>query len=101
MCKSIPGCEYPQVELMASYICSKCRFEILAPGIVSSAYNVHTLAILEALHSRQNLVKVLEPFERQIKDMQHKNFTLPRGFKVKASLNGDFKMLDFVMSHRY
>ena len=101
MCKSIPKCEYPQIELMASYICSKCRFEILAPGIVSSAYNVHTLAILEALHSRQNLVKVLEPFERQIKDMQPKNFTLPRGFKVKASLNGDFKMLDLVMSHRY
>ena len=25
MCESIPGCEYPQVELMANYICSKCR----------------------------------------------------------------------------
>ena len=25
MCKGIPGCEYPQVELMAHYICSKCQ----------------------------------------------------------------------------
>ena len=25
MCEGIPGCEYPQVELMARYICSKCR----------------------------------------------------------------------------
>ena len=24
MCEGIPGCEYPQVELMACYICSKC-----------------------------------------------------------------------------
>ena len=25
MCEGISGCEYPQVVLMASYICSKCR----------------------------------------------------------------------------
>ena len=25
MCEGIPGCEYPQVELMAHYICSNCR----------------------------------------------------------------------------
>ena len=25
MCEGIPGCEYPQFELMAHYICSKCR----------------------------------------------------------------------------
>ena len=25
MCECIPGCEYPQFELMAHYICSKCH----------------------------------------------------------------------------
>ena len=25
ICEGIPGCEYPQVELMARYICSKCH----------------------------------------------------------------------------
>ena len=32
--------------------------------------------------------------------MQNKDFTLPRGFKVKVFLNGDFKMLDLVMGHQ-
>ena len=56
--------------------------------------------MFEALHSRQNILKVLEPFEGQIKDIEHKDFTLPRGFKVKASLNGHFKMLDLVMGNQ-
>ena len=55
--------------------------------------------MFESLHSRQNMFKVLVTFEDQIKDMQHKDFTLPGGFKVKAFLIGDFKMLDLVMSH--
>ena len=42
MCKSIPGCEYPQVELMASYICSKCRFEILAPRTLFTINHLKT-----------------------------------------------------------
>ena len=46
------------------------------------------------------MLKILEPFEGQIKDMQHKDFTLPGGFKVKVFLNGDFKMLDLVMGHQ-
>ena len=25
MCEGIPGCKYQQTELMACYICSKCR----------------------------------------------------------------------------
>ena len=32
--------------------------------------------------------------------MQHKHFTLLGGFKVKAFLNGDFKMLDLAMGHQ-
>ena len=32
--------------------------------------------------------------------MQHKDFTLSGGFKVKVFLNGDFKMLDLVMGHQ-
>ena len=100
MCKSIPGCQYPQIELMASYICSKYRFDIVALHIVLSAYNVHIFAIVEKLQSRQNMFKVLEPLECQINDMEHKDFTLPGGFKVKVFLNGDFKMFDFVMGHQ-
>ena len=79
---------------------TKFHFEIVAPGIVSSAYNVHIFAMFEALDSRQNILKVLEPFEGQIKNMQHKDFVLPGGFKVKLFLNGDFKMLDLIMGHQ-
>ena len=100
MRKSIPGCQYPQIELMASYIRSKYRFDIVAPRIVSSAYNVHIFAMIESLHSRQNMFKVLEPLGGQISDMEHKDFTLAGGFKVKVFLNGDFKMFDFVMGHQ-
>ena len=77
----------------------KFHFEIVAPDIVSSAYKVHIFAVFEALNSPQNMLKVLEPFESQIKNMQHKDFALPRGFKVKVFLNGDFKMLELVMGH--
>ena len=56
--------------------------------------------MFEALDSRQNILKVLESFEEQIKNMQHKDFTLSGGFKVKVFLNGDFKMLDLVMGHQ-
>ena len=79
---------------------TKFHFEIVAPGIVSSAYNVHIFAMYEALDSRQNMLKVLEPFEDPIKNMQHKDLTLPGGFKVKVFLNGHFKMLDLVMVHQ-
>ena len=79
---------------------TKFHFEIVASAIVSSAYNVHIFAILEALDSRQNMLNVLETFEGQINNMQHKDFVLPRGFKVKVFLNGDFKMLDLVMGHQ-
>ena len=101
MCIGIPDCEYPQVELMDSYIlCSKCCFEIVAPGIVSSACNVHIFTMFETLHSHQNMLKVLKTFESQINNMQHKDFTLPGGIKVKAFLNGDFKMSDLLMGHQ-
>ena len=56
--------------------------------------------MIEALDSRQNMLKVLEPFEGPIKNMQHKDFTLLGGFKVKVFFNGDFKMLDLVMGHQ-
>ena len=100
MCKGIPGCEYPQVELIDSYICSKCCLKIVAPGIVSSTYNFYIFTMFEALHSRKNMLKVLEHFEGQINKMQHKDFTLCWRIKVKAFLNGDFKMLDLVMGHQ-
>ena len=51
---------------------TKFHFQIVAPGIVSSAYNVRIFAMYEALDSRQNMLKVLEPFEEQIKYMQQK-----------------------------
>ena len=68
---------------------TKFHFEIVASGIVSSAYNVHIFVMFEALNSRQNMLKVLEPFE-----------PLPGGSKVKVFLNGDFKMLDLIMGHQ-
>ena len=58
---------------------TKFHFEIVAPDTVSSAYNVHIFAMHEALDSRQNMLKVLKPFEGPIKNMQHKDFTLPMG----------------------
>ena len=54
---------------------TKFHFEIVAPGIVSSTYNDHIFDMFEGLDSRQNMLKVLEPFEDQIKKMQHKDFT--------------------------
>ena len=51
---------------------TKFHFEIVAPGLVSSAYNVHIFAMYEALDSCQNMLKVLEPFEGPIKTMQRK-----------------------------
>ena len=42
---------------------TKFHFEIVAPGIVSSAYNVHIFAMSEALDSRQSMLKVLEPLK--------------------------------------
>ena len=48
---------------------TKFHFQIVAPDIVSSAYNVHIFAMYEALDSRQNMLKV---FEEQIKYMQQK-----------------------------
>ena len=62
--------------------------------------------MFEALNSCQNMLKVLQPFEGPIKNMQHKDLTLPGGegggmeVKVKIFLNGDFKMLDLVMGHQ-
>ena len=56
--------------------------------------------MFEALHSRENMVKALEPFKGQINDIQCKDFTLSGGFKVKVFHNGDFKMLDLVMGHQ-
>ena len=101
MCIGIPGCENPQVELMDNYIlCSKCCFEIVAPGIVSSAHNVHIFTMFETLHSHQNMLKVLKTFESPINNMQHKDFTLPGGIKVKAFLNGGFKMLNLLTGHQ-
>ena len=82
----------------SSYI--KIHFKIIAPGIVSSAYNVHIVAISEALDSRQKMVTVLEPFEGPIENMQHKNFPLPGGLKVKVFLDADFIMLDLAMGHQ-
>ena len=35
-----------------------------------------------------------------IKNRQHKDFTLPGGFKVNVFLNGNFKMLDLVIDHQ-
>ena len=58
------------------------------------------LAIFQALYSHQNILKVLEPFEKQIKYMQHKDFTLPGKSQIEVLLNGDFKMLDLIMSHQ-
>ena len=55
--------------------------------------------MFETLQYCENMFKVLVTFEDQINDMQHKDFTLPGGFKVKVLLIGDFKMLDLVMSH--
>ena len=75
------------------------HFKIVAPGIVSSAYNVHILAMFEALDSRQNMLNHLEPSESPIENMQHKDFTLCGGCKVKAFLDADFKMLDLAMGH--
>ena len=51
---------------------TKFYFEIVAPGLVSSAYNVHIFAMYEALDSCQNMLKVLEPFEGPIKTTQRK-----------------------------
>ena len=76
---------------------TKFHFEIVSPGIVSSAYNVHIFAMFD---SHQNMLKVLKPFKGQIKNMQHIDFALPGGFKVQFFLNGDFKMLDLVMGHQ-
>ena len=56
--------------------------------------------MIEALDSRQNMLKVLETFEGPIKNMQPKDFTLLGGFKVKVFLNGAFEMLDLVMGHQ-
>ena len=79
---------------------TKFHFKIVAPGIVSSAYNVHILAMFEALDSRQNMLNHLEPSESPIENMQHKDFTLCGGCKVKVFLDADFKMLDLVMGHQ-
>ena len=79
---------------------TKYHFEIFAPGILSSAYNVHIFSKFEALDSPQNMLNVLERFEDQIKNMQHKNFTLPGGLNVKDFLNGDFRMLGLVMGNQ-
>ena len=81
-----------------SYI--KFHFEIDALGISSSVYNVYIFAMFEALDFCQNMLKVLEPFEGQIKNIQHKDFTLPGGFKVKVFLNRYSKMLNLVMGHQ-
>ena len=94
-----PWVSVPTIELMARYICARCCFEIVAPLIVTYAYHVHISAMFEGLHCRQNMFKVLVTFEDQIKDMEHKDFTLPGGFKVKTFLIGDFEMLDLVTSH--
>ena len=75
------------------------HFEIVEPSIVSSTYNVHIFAMFEALDSQQNMLKVLEPFEEQIKYMQLKDFTWSGGFKVKVFLNGDFKMFNLKIGH--
>ena len=48
---------------------TKIYFETVPPGIVSSTYNVHIFAMSEVLDSRLSMLKVLEPFEGQIKDM--------------------------------
>ena len=58
---------------------TKFHSEIVSPGIVSSAYNVHIFAMFD---SHQNMLKVLKPFKGQIKNMQHIDFALPGGFKV-------------------
>ena len=77
---------------------TKFHFKIFAPGIVSPAYNVHVLAMLEALNFRQNMLNLLEPSESPIENIQHKDFTLSGGCKV--FLDADFKMLDHVMGHQ-
>ena len=49
------------------------------------------------------LVKTCSKFWNLLKaksTMQHKDFTLCGGIKVKPFLNGDFKMLDLVMGHQ-
>ena len=79
---------------------TKIHGKVFAPGIFSPAYNIHMLAIFQALYSHQNILKVLEPFEKQIKYMQHKDFTLPGKSQIEVLLNGDFKMLDLIMSHQ-
>ena len=79
---------------------TKFHFKIVAPGIVSSAYNVHILAMFEALDSRQNMLNLLEPSESPIENIQHKDFTLCGGCKVKVFLDADFKILDLVMGHQ-
>ena len=78
----------------------KFHFKIVAPGIVSSAYNVHILAMFEPLDSRQNMLENLESFESTIKNMEHKDFTLSGGFKIKVFVDADFKILDLVMGHQ-
>ena len=88
------------MEAIKAVLIEDFRFEIVAPDIVSSACNAHIFDMFEALDSRQNMLKVLEPLEDQIKNMQHKDFTFHGGFKVKVFLNGDFKMLDFIMGHQ-
>ena len=79
---------------------TKFHFEIVAPGIGSSVYNIYIFVMFEALDFCQHMLKVLEPFEGQIKNIQHKDFTLPGGFKVKVFLNRYSKMLDLVMGHQ-
>ena len=46
------------------------------------------------------MIRVLEPFEEQIKYMEHKDFSLSGGFKVKIFLNGNFKILDLIMVYQ-
>ena len=41
----------------------KIHVEISAPGIILFVSNVHIIAIYKALDSRQNILKILEPFD--------------------------------------
>ena len=61
---------------------------------------VHICVMFELLDSRLKMFKVLEPFEEQIRHMQHEDFKMPGRFKVKAFVNRNFEMLDLIMVHQ-
>ena len=77
----------------------KFHVEIINSWKAGSVDNVHIYCMFEAADTYENMMKVWEPFQSEIKKMYDPEFKI-QGRPVKIFVGGDYHYLDDMLGHQ-